>query len=70
MPKAKQPPPKDDPIQSERFIKDAEELMSADGAQLFERAMETLAKPAELPGRVIKPIIQPSKAAKKKAVQK
>lgn len=45
-----QPPP-DDPVQSERFMKHAAEMMSADGAELFERAMETLAKPAELPDK-------------------
>lgn len=62
-------PPPDNPAQSERFMKDAAELMSADGAQLFERAMETLAKPTELPVKAGKPIIQPSKVAKKKAAR-
>jgi hypothetical protein len=67
MPKAKQArPPPDDPAQSERFMKDAAELMSADGAQLYERAMETLVQPTKLPAQARKPIIGSAKAGKKK----
>ncbi len=67
MPKAKQArPPPDDPAQSERFVKDAAELMSADGAKLYERAMETLAHPAPLRAKPDQPIMKPSKAGKKK----
>lgn len=72
MPKIKQahPPPWDDPAQSEKFVRDAAELMSADGAQLFERAMETLAMPAQLPSNPVDPIIRTMKAGKKKPAKK
>lgn len=60
-------PPPDDPAQSERFMKDAAELVSADGAQLYERAMETLARPTGLPKKADAPIINASKAGKRPA---
>lgn len=68
MPKAKQaqPPPWDDPAQSKKFMKDAAELMSADGPQLFERAMEALARPAQLPAKQDRRIIRKPKAANQK----
>ena len=71
MPKAKQarPPTRDDPAQSERFMKDAAKLASADGAQLFERAMESLVQPATLPVIHRAPIIQP-KVDKKKSTKR
>jgi hypothetical protein len=62
MPKAKQArPPPDDPAQSERFMKDAAELAGDDAGKLFERAMQSIARPAP-----DAPIIEPRKAGKKK----
>ncbi len=42
-------PPPDDPAQSERFVKQAAELMGQEGSALFERAMKTVVRPAKLP---------------------
>ena len=59
-------PRPDDPVQSERFMKDAADLMTADGGQLFERAMETLARPQKLPKRKDEAIIETLKSRQKK----
>lgn len=71
MPKAKQAqaPPRDDPAQSEKFLKDAAELMSADGAQLFECTMEEIAKSARLPVDAEFAIIDQSRARTKVQVK-
>ncbi|WP_421882563.1 hypothetical protein [Methylibium sp.] len=51
-------------------MKDAAELASADGAQLFERAMESLVRPAMLPAKAAGPIIDPTKAGNKNTANK
>jgi hypothetical protein len=67
--KQAQPPPRDDPEQSEKFVNFAAELEAEGGADLFERAMDLLATPAKLPVLEQQPIINPQ-MAKKKAVAK
>lgn len=62
-------PPPDDPVQSERFMKDAAEFMVADGAQAFERAMEVLVQSSQLPVKTATSIMKPATAAKKKAAK-
>lgn len=70
MPKAKQAqPPPDDPAQSKRFLKDAAQLAGKDGEQLFERALQSIARPSP-PTRSDAPIIEAPKAGKKKPARK
>jgi hypothetical protein len=59
-------PPPDDPAQSERFVKAATELMVEDGGLLFERAMQSIAKPGQALKRSSAPTIQASEPGKKK----
>ena len=66
MPKAKQArPPPDNTAQSERFLKDAADLITPDGVKSFERALQSIARPA-----LNAPIIGASKTGKKKPAKK
>lgn len=51
-------------------MKDAAERMATNGAQLFERAMESLVRPAKLPVKAVPPIIDQPKARKKNTAKK